>query len=139
MSKEKVYFVNLFGNARMASEIIGKGDELILYHSNITDIELAKMYSRSKLTICPQKWEQFGLVPVESMSCGTPVLAFNCMGFQETIDETTGWLANNEAEFLTRCSMTALEKEQLPFQELRNIAIRRFLYRLLLEGHLRNY
>jgi glycosyltransferase involved in cell wall biosynthesis len=122
---EKGYFVNLFGNARMASEIISKGSDLIMYHSNLADIELARMYSRSKLTICPQKWEQFGLVPVESMSCGTPVLAFNCMGFQETIDNSTGWLANNEADFLLILH-DALEKEDLPFQELRRTAIREF-------------
>jgi glycosyltransferase involved in cell wall biosynthesis len=68
------------------------------------------MYSRSKLTVCPQKWEQFGLVPVESMACGTPVLAFNCMGFQETIGETGGWLVGNEKDFL-RILQIAIEKE----------------------------
>jgi glycosyltransferase involved in cell wall biosynthesis len=83
------------------------------------------MYSRSKITICPQKWEQFGLVPVESISCGTPVLAFNCMGFQETIDTTTGWLANNEKDFL-HILHNALEKQELPFQELRSTALKNF-------------
>lgn len=122
---ENGYFANLFGNAKMASEIISEGNKSIFYHSNLSDIELAKMYSRSKLTICPQKWEQFGLVPVESLSCGTPVLAFNCMGFQETIDKTTGWLANNQADFL-QILTEALEKEAFPVQELRTIAIKEF-------------
>lgn len=119
------YFINLFGNSKIASNITKTKNNLISYQSNLSDIELAKMYSRSKLTICPQKWEQFGLVPVESISCGTPVLAFNCMGFQETIDKTTGWLANNEADFL-RILHDALEKEALLFQELRNTAIKEF-------------
>ena len=35
------------------------------------------------------------------MACGTPVLAFDCMGPQETIiDGKTGWLAKNKQEFL---------------------------------------
>jgi glycosyltransferase involved in cell wall biosynthesis len=118
------YFVNLFGNSRMASQIIGEGSKF-LYHSRLSDIELSQMYSRSKLTVCPQKWEQFGMVPVESLSCGTPVLAFNCMGFQETIGQTNGWLANNDDEFL-QMLLEALEGEQKPTQELRNSIMKEF-------------
>ena len=119
------YFVNLFGNAKMASEIISEGNKSLFYQSNLTDIELAKMYSRSKLTVCPQKWEQFGLVPVESISCGTPALAFNCMGFQETIDKTTGWLANNTNEFL-EILHEALKKETFPVPQSKTITIEAF-------------
>jgi glycosyltransferase involved in cell wall biosynthesis len=119
------YLVNVFGNAKMASQIINPRNPSVFYRSNLNDLDLAKMYSRSKLTICPQKWEQFGFVPVESLSCGTPVLAFNSMGFQETIDEETGWLANNAADFF-RILHYALEKDELPFQEQRNTAIKKF-------------
>jgi glycosyltransferase involved in cell wall biosynthesis len=122
---ENGYLVNLFGNAKMASEIISERDKLVVYYSNLSDADLAKMYSRSKLTVCPQKWEQFGFVPVESISCGTPVLAFNCMGFQETIGAASGWLANNEADFL-QILQDALRKEELPFRELRSTAIKEF-------------
>jgi glycosyltransferase involved in cell wall biosynthesis len=122
---ENGYSANLFGNPKMASEIISEPNNQVIYYSNLTDTDLAKMYSRSKLTICPQKWEQFGLVTVESISCGTPVLAFNCMGFQETITKNSGWLANNEVEFLQMLN-DALKKEELLFLELRNTAIREF-------------
>jgi glycosyltransferase involved in cell wall biosynthesis len=122
---EKGFLANLFGNAKMASEIISAGNDSISYPSNLTDAELARMYSRGKLTVCPQKWEQFGMVPVESISCGTPVLAFNCMGFQETIDKNSGWLANNETDFLQILRNT-LEKQELPIQELRNTAVKNF-------------
>jgi glycosyltransferase involved in cell wall biosynthesis len=92
--------ISLFGNRRIGSFLLSKYGDLVTYSSELSDIDLAKMYSRSKITLCPQKWEQFGYVPVESMACGTPVLAFNCMGFQETIDSSAGWLANNEKEYL---------------------------------------
>jgi glycosyltransferase involved in cell wall biosynthesis len=119
------FFVNVFGNAKIASTITNKNDSMVSYHSNLTDKDLAKMYSRSKLTICPQKWEQFGLVPVESMSCGTPVLAFNCMGFQETIGSTTGWLANNEKAFL-QLLHGVLESKEIRSEKLRNTVIENF-------------
>ena len=119
------FLVNLFGNAKMAKELVSKGENEVSYHPKLSDIELARLYSKSKLTVCPQKWEQFGFVPVESMACGTPVVAFNCMGFQETVDTRTGWLANNEAEFL-EILHNALRTEEMPFQDLRNYAIRKF-------------
>jgi hypothetical protein len=109
----KGYTVNLFGNSKMASSITKKPNSTIRYRSNLSDAELAQMYSQSKLTICPQKWEQFGYVPVESISCGTPVLAFNCMGFQETINPSTGWLANNEEEFI-QTLQEAINKPIMP-------------------------
>ncbi len=69
--------------------------------SDVSDRELAEIYSECKLTICPQKWEQFGYVVAESIACGTPVLAFNMMGPRETIKQTgLGLLANNRREFL---------------------------------------
>jgi glycosyltransferase involved in cell wall biosynthesis len=119
------YFVNLFGNNRLASQIISERNKSVLYHPHLSDTELAQMYTRSKLTVCPQKWEQFGMVPVESLSCGTPVLAFNCMGFQETISQTNGWLANNGEEFL-QMLYGALEGKQFPIQDLRNAALNQF-------------
>jgi glycosyltransferase involved in cell wall biosynthesis len=68
---------------------------------DVSDEELAEIYSSSVVTIAPQKWETFGYVPVESMACGTPVLAFNMMGPIETvIHGRTGWLAENRREFL---------------------------------------
>ena len=122
---ETGFIVNIFGNPKMAIKLASNGNKSVLFHSNMADSELAQIYSRSKLTVCPQKWEQFGMVPVESLSCGTPVLAFNCMGFQETIPKTVGWLANNESEFLEMLH-TALESVELPRQNLRDTATEEF-------------
>jgi glycosyltransferase involved in cell wall biosynthesis len=122
------YLVNIFGNRKIASIIKSMGNNLISFKPDLTDVELAKMYSRSKITICPQKWEQFGLVPVESISCGTPVLAFNCMGFQETITASTGWLANNDADFLQILD-SQLKKDEIALfspEDLRNTVTKDF-------------
>jgi len=70
---------------------------------NISDQELAKIYSECILTICPQKYEMFGYVVAESVSCGTPVLAFNCMGIAEIITHSRlGYLANNKKDFIKK-------------------------------------
>ena len=119
------YCVNLFGSSKVASAIKKKDENSVKYNSELSDAELAGLYSSSKLTVCPQKWEMFGLVTVESLFCGTPVLAFNCMGFQETIDNRLGWLANNESEFLQILN-DVLTSNDLSFGDLRSVAVERF-------------
>lgn len=87
--------------------------------SGVSDEELAKIYSECRLTICPQKWEQFGYVVAESIACGTPVLAFNMMGPKEIIEKTRlGFLANNKKEFLD--ILENIEKEKSIMVSLTN-------------------
>lgn len=87
------------GNRRLAAKL---GRDFAIEHVHgVSDRELAKAYSESMLTICPQKWELFGYVPAESICCGTPVLAFNCLGPAETVRGTGfGALADNSLQFL---------------------------------------
>jgi glycosyltransferase involved in cell wall biosynthesis len=55
--------------------------------------ELVKEYSKALLTLCTSYNEPFGLVALESMACGTPVLAVNEGGYKETVvDGKTGYL-----------------------------------------------
>lgn len=107
------YDLLLFGNSKLGKMIMKKFQNGIKYISGVSDKELGEIYSECKLVICPQKWEQFGYVPVESMACGTPVLAFDIMGPSETIiDGKTGWLAKSEEEFIN-ILYDILEKEMI--------------------------
>jgi glycosyltransferase involved in cell wall biosynthesis len=66
---------------------------------------LIALYQQAKVTIVPTKWnEPFGLVPVESMACGTPAVSYDRGGVAETIGEGTGFLVKEEegVEGLTR-------------------------------------
>lgn len=61
----------------------------------ITDVELIKMYNESIVTLSLSRYDTFGLVPLESMACGTPVIALNVAGYRETIlDGKTGFLVD---------------------------------------------
>jgi glycosyltransferase involved in cell wall biosynthesis len=44
-------------------------------HVRVSDKQLIDLYSSSLVTFAPQPVELFGLVPVESMLCGTPVIS----------------------------------------------------------------
>ncbi len=60
----------------------------------ISDEELIKIYNESLVTLSLSRFDTFGLVPLESMACGTPVIALNVAGYRETI-------LNNKTGFLT--------------------------------------
>ena len=71
----------------------------IIFSKNISDNELVNEYSESMATICTSYNEPFGLIPVESMACKTPVLAVNEGGYRETIiDGVTGHLLPRKPE-----------------------------------------
>jgi glycosyltransferase involved in cell wall biosynthesis len=57
-------------------------------------------YQKAKLTLLPIKWEEpFGLVMIESMACGTPVVAFARGSVPEIIkDGETGFIVNSSPE-----------------------------------------
>jgi glycosyltransferase involved in cell wall biosynthesis len=59
----------------------------------VSDEELVKLYKGAKGFLALSQDEDFGITPVESMRCGTPVIAFNGGGYKETvIDGKTGVL-----------------------------------------------
>lgn len=61
----------------------------------LTEKELVKIYSQSILTLCTSRLETFGLVPLESMACGVPVIATKVGGHRETVvDGETGFLVD---------------------------------------------
>jgi len=92
--------VAVFGNRELGPRLAR--DYGVEFLDRCTDDELALRYSSSVITVCPQKWELFGYVPAESISCGTPVLAYDCMGPGEVLSRHGGGvLVNRKAEFLS--------------------------------------
>lgn len=70
---------------------------------HLTDEQLRDLYSNALFTVFPFTEEPFGLVPVESMACGTPVLTYAKQGPAETVlDGRTGWLATSSFELVER-------------------------------------
>lgn len=60
----------------------------------LSDEELVELYNQSMVTLSLSRFDTFGLVPLESMACGVPVIALNVAGYRET-------MKNNFTGFLT--------------------------------------
>ena len=59
----------------------------------IDETALVERYNRALATICAARLEPFGFTPLESMACGTPVVAIREGGYRETVvDGVTGLL-----------------------------------------------
>jgi glycogen synthase len=55
--------------------------------------EVVELYSHAAVFVCPSIYEPFGLINLEAMACGTPVVATRVGGIPEVVvDGETGWL-----------------------------------------------
>ena len=68
------------------------------YIGEISDEEKSEFFSGAMALLVPIDWpEPFGLVMIEAMACGTPVIAFNRGSVSEIIDEgVTGFIVEDE-------------------------------------------
>lgn len=65
----------------------------IIFIGSVTQEELRYYYSAADIFVFPSHYESFGLVALESMACGTPVVASRVGGIPSFIDDgKTGYL-----------------------------------------------
>lgn len=100
--------VSAFSKARLPLKIIGDGPERkklqkiagpnIEFLGALEDDNMKKYYQGAKALIFPQE-EDFGIVPLEAMSFGKPVIAYKAGGALETvIDGSTGIFFDTQSE-----------------------------------------
>lgn len=67
----------------------------------IDDERLVELYNQAKLVVFSPYLEPFGLIPIESMACGTPVVAIKEGGMRETVihNETGLLVERDESSF----------------------------------------
>jgi glycosyltransferase involved in cell wall biosynthesis len=78
-------------------------DPLIDFLGEIGDDKKSAFLGGADALLFPIDWpEPFGLVMIEAMACGTPVIAYDCGSVPEIVEDgVTGFIVRNEAEAVT--------------------------------------
>ena len=116
-------FVELFKRldpAKYQIVLVGANDSvdkqlpngIISVHRTQNQQELAEIYTAADLFVNPTREEVLGLVNIESLACGTPVVTFNSGGSPECIDATCGAIVDSD-------DIDALESEIIRITEER--------------------
>jgi glycosyltransferase involved in cell wall biosynthesis len=90
---------------RLAAKL---GVELSIRKS-VPDNDLVQLYNRAKLVLYAPFLEPFGLVPLEAMACGTPVVAVKEGGMRESVQHNeTGILVDRDEEAFAQATAELL-------------------------------
>ena len=89
-------------------------DPLVEYVGEISDAQKGDFLGKAAAVICPYDWpEPFGLVLIEALSCGTPVLAYRRGSIPEIIDDgLTGFICDDLNEMVTAVSRLSVIQRQ---------------------------
>jgi L-malate glycosyltransferase len=97
----KSFFLHIGGSGLLKNDYIKMAQELGIeskckFYGEIPHNEIPEFYSALDLFILPSRYETFGIVLIEAMACGIPVIATRCGGPEEIVSDESGILIPGE-------------------------------------------
>lgn len=110
---------------------------LVEYLGEITDAEKNEFLGQAIALVCPYDWpEPFGLVLIEALACGTPVLAYRRGSIPEIIEDTvTGFVC----EDVNSMAMAVQRVSEVDRRRCRRAFDQRFTVDRMAQDYLRVY
>jgi len=94
-----------FGSKIPTGTRIKRFTQSIEWLGRVSKRKLVDLYSNALFTLFPFTCEPMGLVPIESMACGTPVLTYDRQGPATTVvNNSTGWLVHTPDEMVKKAT-----------------------------------
>ena len=124
--------IEIFNELNMPLVVVGTGSnetylksiarQNITFAGQVTDDKLRDYYQNCKALIFWHE-EDFGIIPVEAMACGKPVIGLNIGGVSETvINNKTGILISDDSQELIN-AIKNFDSQKFDPKEIRNRAL----------------
>ncbi|MDB5014376.1 MAG: glycosyltransferase family 4 protein [Daejeonella sp.] len=112
-------------------------DRQICYIGPVNDVEKSKLLSKALAFLMPIEWDEpFGIVMVEAMACGTPVIALSRGAIPEIIKHgVTGFICNS----IEQCIEVLSQVYSLDRSVIRQDALTRFSSKVIAHNYLQLY
>ena len=108
------------------------------YVGHLKQKELVKLLQSAAMTLCTPVWhEPFGLVVIESLACGTPVVAFNRGAMSEILDAQTGIVVPpNDTDAMAQAMKQA---KRLSRYSCRKLVLERFCIEITIDKYITTF
>jgi len=123
--------------------IVGEGEELqaiqqyisknnlsqkVILKGTLTKLQIAEVFNNSSFMVFPSRYETFGLVVAEALSCGLPVVCTNQTAPKEFINAKNGILVqpDNVNEIASAMEQMIKNRSNYEAQEIREQVVARF-------------
>lgn len=107
------YQIILVGTDEIVDNLLPSN--IISIHRTQDQMELASIYMTADLFVNPTREEVMGMVNVESLACGTPVITFSTGGSPECVDNSCGSIVSTDDNKLLLDEIIRI-CEQYPFK-----------------------
>ena len=98
------------GNLRRLAQELGLKSVYFIGHQS--QAELCELSSASDLFVIPSRYEAFGLVALEAMACGLPVVATDKGGLSDFVTDEVGALTTCDADALCAAILEEVDKAE---------------------------
>ena len=99
--KDKHIILHIGGNGKLLYTFRDMAKQLGIeancsFYGEILPADAPSFYSKLDMFVLPSRYETFGIVLIEAMACGIPVIATKCGGPEEIVTDETGLLIEKD-------------------------------------------
>lgn len=132
------------GTERLSIEKCVKNEKIekaVTIYGRLNRSEISAVYSKCDCFVLPSRFETFGVVYIEALAAGLPVIGTKCGGPEDIIDESTGLLieCDDISGLINAMEYMYCNSENYNADELKQIVMKRYSESAIAESLIKIY